>query len=365
MKKINQKIKSDIKLRNMTQVQVAEKMDMSYKMLNYWLKGNKEMPLDMYLNLLNAVYSEVTDEKITEYAKHINSTLRIQELFEWCWQNSKTEIADHIFGKLQGVKSWEKYLEIQTLIFKRNNGLSKEEFYQKIDGIELIKGDMIETKLIYHLAMLYFEYDNLALGLLQYRVNKIFNILDKINSSYIKKSIGIKVQHIMLVWLFKTSQTDKFVESLKLIEDEFTPQEFPRVMKYLFYTCAEFYMFTNPQKSRSYIEKSMRIKVKSTDYANTEMKKTLDFINIYTGNYEALYLEDARETAYYLIKTGRREEGVKLLKEMDKLDSPFSLYYLGLGTGELSYYFKSIERFSQQGNYHYMQLPLNEIRKLS
>ncbi len=75
--------------------------------------------------------------------------------------------------------------------------------------------------------------------------------------------------------------------------------------------------------------------------------------NIWNAHEACPETNDQSEIAHYLIKNGRKEEGLTILQGLEP--SAFRYYYMWLATKKLNYLYKSVEKFKQHKDYFFLK----------
>ncbi len=133
------------------------------------------------------------------------------------------------------------------------------------------------------------------------------------------------------------------------------------------------YMFESYEKSMEYFHKALSI----CNVSNKEeqIKNSMNFVNNYWGknpdflDYSSDTVSDKHEVAFHYIQSGRQDEGINLLNELNFEElthgqKGFNLFYKGLATGNKNFYYESVRHFNLAGEKFYKKLPLIELRKL-
>ncbi|GAE36509.1 AimR family lysis-lysogeny pheromone receptor [Halalkalibacter akibai] len=316
-------------------------------------------------------------DDLEEFITHVDPESYIARVaLEYLVINSKSDLLEKLIEKLltstsEESRTWAEVYQIDHLLYKQEISLieaTKQLTYKKVKSDEL--ATLIKVFQLYN----YYDLKNFEMraSLSSLVAVEIPQLID----GFMKNSLLCREKLIMQgVHLHLNEVEESRKCGLELLENALTPS-----MKAIAYNLLGIsYIICNKDMALENFHKSIDLAKnlqnnRMLDQAQISMNFTYCYWNetdkLKEDLYELTSLNNKQGFAFYLIKTGKKNEALKILDDIDlKIDNDylkaFDQYYRGLISGERLYFQKSTKYFELAGNLYFRQLPLNELNRIN
>lgn len=352
-----------------TKKDIAKNAGKDINAITRFVEG-KPIEFGAALNITKKYFPKDELSIINDYCKHVRlkNERSALEYYILCGEKG---FANQLIEKLKRSDNrhdieWANFYEIELKRMK--DKISSSEVIQQIENSY---PETLEMKVYSSIlkAYCYFE-------------QKRFDVAEMILSETEARASLIKNEFVRSSYLIRIGQG---VSSLSLKKNDIVNCR--RYSKYItsslssssllaaiYNTLGNSYIFEDPQKAIMYLEKSRSMYLESgRERSRRVVENSINFVQSLHG-LEPTYLiltdeiSDIHANAHYHL----REKNNKIANELlDKViiepDNHFSkgfhYYYRGEITGDDEYYFKSIAEFKRIGDYFYVNLSIDALRK--
>lgn len=370
MRKLLDRLHEEQKKRNIKNKEIAYELNVSAGTVSNWYKGTHVITFENYMQLVKHIctdrykYETFIVDFITKMhkIKQVDEIKQIKLAIEWCFNNGKAHIAEKLINRY---KEYDQVFELYELLLRRNKRLvSNEEFYILVDRFKKSKKiDDVDTMALSEIMTMYahFSLYNYNMFFLK---SEAYRFISQISEQYLRKSFDLRFCEIQAFAELKENNT-KEAEIIALdATKETNTIEFPLNAISMYSILGELHLFTDYEKSNEYISKAFEIlsylPASGNKYREESLKATHDFINIFHGKYNSLYLNNDAEKAYYFAKIGKREAALELLNKLEKQNgklTPHQLYYKAIACGSEEIMKQSEDGFFNYRDKFYINLP--------
>lgn len=374
MKRLMERIKSDAEKRNITNIEIAKKLNVSKSQVSHYFNDNNRISFEKFLDLILLIYDEWDEELISRYCKVTDKPEHDREALEWCMLNSKHDLALFLIEKikLKKDKKEQNLAGLYELLLRRYKGeFTPQQFLEELENIK-VKGNMRKESIVFiNILSVYGHGDFKNYKAVHFFAELAMKELRGIKNQFIKNAYEIRVNDC-LAFSFKNMGHLKEAEDicLKCIT-EGNERYYPVVVNSMYCLLSEIYMFNNYEKSLHYINYALRMtekeNMKMYKKRKSDLESTHDFIKIVNRDYNGLFLNDPEEKAHYLARLGTtksRREALHILSEIEKKNgglSNFQKFYKALALNDKELMLEVYKGFLIQGVIYYSALPYKEI----
>ena len=337
-----------------------------YKFLN---ESDREMDsLKSLVNIVEYLFPRNLLDVMNEYFKTINPSGKLaRQALEYSHFNNlsvRHELIDRMMSSGNSEsKEWATLYEI----FKT---LSKDPL-KSMDVLNVLKTKTIEMtafKLIMQLYCCYYL-DNLHMVELISR--NCDSEISKIKNDYINENYRIRLLTVICVLNLDKNELIKSRQlSFRLLEICNRPQTFGAIYQNIGMT----YLYEDYEKGEEYLQKALWY------YRTHKIEKDGNIhssLNIHRAYWRKPLFDkredgevyDKHDVIMYYVRIGDKQKAIELLntineEELNIRDKAFHLYSRGIVYEDVKYFYESIKCFQKIGDRFYMNLPLEELRKL-
>ncbi|MCP3742739.1 AimR family lysis-lysogeny pheromone receptor [Rossellomorea sp. BNER] len=384
MKVIMSEIKKEMEKQGIKQKVIGP--EIGSKNLSNNLSGKEQMAFIPFVKLVNLIFKEEEGLILNYIKRFLDKTTRdenIRVALEWSIQTGHTDMLRTAIKKCKQIKGSAKnekkkerdsknethkqLAKIYELFIKRNElNVERVDFFFKLEEIRNSTISRIEPEVLLKIGRLHYysESGNYRGILDEVRFIETGNV----TQNYLKDSFTLRVLEQKARALLKYENDYKgandVLKEILTYDRDLYAFSIINALSLL----AELNTLDNYDLANKYIVEAIRLSSKiksSSSYARQErmLKSTHDFIQLYHGRFNNLYLTDPAENIFYLIKKGDKEsfqEAIKLLNELELTNgilSPFQLYYKAIATGEKRYLIESQREFHRLGDFYYSRIP--------
>jgi tetratricopeptide (TPR) repeat protein len=328
----------------------------------------------MLMNELITPETFLSIENLEEFIEHVDPESYLARVtLEYLVINSKSDLLEKLIEKLltsscEESRDWADVYQIDHLVYKQEMSLieaTQQLTYKKVKSCEL--ATLIKVFQLYN----YYDLKNFEM------IATLSLLVDaeirKLGEGFMKNSLLCRQSIVMQAIHLQINDIEKSREcGLKLLDSALTA-----TMQAVSYNLlGNSYILSDKEKALVFFNKSLIIsnKLRQKRLIN-DILMSINFVYCYWGEPEKTSFNDVNSInlnykhsfAYFLIKSSRYEEALKILDEIEpRLDNDylkgFDYYYRGLINKDVTCFERSSKYFELAGNYYYRQLPLNEIQ---
>jgi hypothetical protein len=364
MEKVIGSIKEDAKKQKITNKEIAKFLGISSGQVTHYFNLTNKMPFSKFADLCRLIYQDESkiEPKLISYIEQISKIEYIREAAEWFSNNGKRKLLEKTL-KLKGKD--DALLRIYELLLLRNKRQIKaQDFYIQLDALKDISLDYPEWKALIRIATLYGFWDLKSYSMIPFLAEEALKQTDEITNQYLQKSFRIRVLEVKAIVEMKRNNLEAAEKlALEVIQNE---KDNPLSANSMFSLLSEMYVFRNYERSIEYIRKAMAqfSLLNLIGYSNRQgmLEATHDFVNIYHGKTDFLFLTDPSEEAHFLARKGTNKDKKKALEMLSKIEkenhqlSSHQLYYKALCTGKKEDMDNALNQFIINGDLFYSYL---------
>lgn len=373
LKKLIGQVRDDAKNKKITNKVLAQRTNMSESQVSNYLKCKYRMPFIIFVEIVRSIYDnqEKIDDLINKFINSTNKPDNIKEALEWFSMNGDVKMVQSILKK---ASKDDAIYNIYRLLAKRNlKTIDAKEFYRKIDKIRDGSLNTPEEKALCRIATLNAHTDLNEYRLIPFLAEEAMKIVETISNQFLRKSYSIRLLELQA---YSEMMRNNIEQSEKLafeIAREENLSNFPIYVCAMYNLLSELYVFRSYDKAQEYNKTAFSVFRQHISFTNKKrlciLESTHDFINIFHGKLDNLFLNDPAEKAHYLIKKGTSKDIQNALEILENLYeknghlSPHQLYYKALATNNKKDMEISLNAFEERGNIFYSQLPKLKLRQ--
>jgi hypothetical protein len=350
---------------HITWASIAKELKMTPSALSHFRKKGTELGFGALLKLCKLVFPKNYIDILADWSLNLNKPSNIKYALEFLAANRKIEHIKSFYNNSDLYPS-KQIRELIYAYFLLTNHLTS--FLNSEDLFNIVsmkkKAKLDETLFILEISEAYYynginNIDKVAQSL---EVSKM--ILSRIEDPLLNKLYTYRIIELeSIVLLFnKSDTTGSRLLSEKIIKSEcgFYCATF---FADAYYRIGMSFLFESPDMCLANLRKAKEfyLKDKKENAADNLERNEITFARIYWGidTKEAFDLEDSYKT-FQLIKEGKIKQACDLVSKLDS-ESPFTLYYKGLATGDVTTLLESLVTFKNKGNFFYAQLPIKAL----
>jgi hypothetical protein len=390
MKKLMSRLWEDKKKKKITNAYIAKQLKLSSTSVTNYAKDPvdekfQHISFANFIKLTNIIYTgdfeaNKKQEAIKEFSVENFRKDNDREILEWLSNRGEEELLTVVIQRVKGDEYHGSLGELYELLLMRKRDKQKavsqekldinEEFYFAIDKIKMEGHNTLqEVKSLLNICHLYALWGLGGHNTIETLALRALSELENINSQYLKTSYKVRIYEMMIYAYLKINNSDKLLESHKMIDTVENLERFPIVINSVYRSLAEFYAIKDYGKSMYFIEKAFSVyqnNIGGFEKRIREMESTHDFIKIVNGEYNDLYLSDRMEKAHLFAKIGRRKEALEILNEKggDETLTAHQLYYKALATNDRGYMKRAYKKFNEKGDTFYSEFIIDEMEKM-
>lgn len=374
MKRLMNRIKSDIEKQNITNKEIAKALGVSEALISNYFNLRNRISFVKFLDLINFVYGEEPEHIIKEFCLKTEKLENDREALEWCSLNSKGELVEIMINKVknQDNKTQRTFALLYELLVDRYKcSLSPEEFLIRLEEIKMSGNVRQEAGVFINILSMYGHFDFKSSQVIKFYAKLAMTGLEKIANTFIKESYKIRINEMLAISSMKQQELEKSKQLCQLIITQQNEMRYPVIVNSIYCLLSELYVFSDYDKSLFYINKALlmteKVNMKLYKRRRKDLEATHDFIKITNNDFSSLYLTDKAEQAHYFAKRGTVESRKTALRLLDELEhengrlSLFQQYYKALALQDMELMRRTYEDFLRQGETYYAQLPFNEL----
>ncbi|KAA0784329.1 AimR family lysis-lysogeny pheromone receptor [Bacillus sp. BB56-3] len=381
-----QEINVDKKKKKITNEQLADWLGVSKGFISQIFSGTSRITFMDFVNMVRYIYQDEERERrlIFEFCTGTTKPLNLCVAMEFASVEREYDLLNFLVQK--GLNHHNAMVKecatFYDYIYKRFKGKLKGNRLWSAIMNEKKKPSYVEMKSLHALIIMYSfidaaEYNSLLkfspMDHMDVNAEEAKNEEEaknkekKINDEYIKRSYEIRVKELQVIaHLMNNNVNESRKIALEAISTK-NANDFPAFTASIYHYLGQSYLHEDVKKSIEWVEKA---KILLESYKTDKFEKsiqtfneTLDFIKIEAEiDLHTIVPRSLGEMAHLFIKLNRKEEATKILnqrleEDKDGAGKPYYYYYLGLATGEKSYFEKSRVLFEQHGNRFYAELP--------
>lgn len=369
MKRLMNKLKIDAEKRNpkVTGKKLAPILSVSPGMISNYYNNTSEISAYKFIQMSQEIYKDnpaAQMERMGEFVEKTTKEESLLELLEWVSNSSLGLTIEQVERRARSLDLLHDDIQIYKLLFlRKQRKVGNSEFFFKIEELKRLSSLRKESEILLQIATLY--------SLVSIRPCKdvadlAANILERVNlmeDGYIKSSFRVRIKEVIAVISFYNDDLAKVYSICRQLTEEDSIRNFPFPAISAFNIMAQANLETEDislENILNAIELYNRVKLLSTHQLKEEsLYSTHDFIKIFHGQFEGLYLMDLSEQVHLYAKTNKAEEALSLLEQI-KLDkstySGHQYYYRWLVTGDAQDKEGAIMAFADSGNKFYTRV---------
>ncbi|CAM4106246.1 AimR family lysis-lysogeny pheromone receptor [Mesobacillus thioparans] len=364
MKKVMESIKEDARKRKITNKEIAKFLGISSGQVTHYFNLTNKIPFSKFTELCRYIYEEETkiEPHLISYVEKISKKEYIREAVEWFSNNGKRMLLEKVL-ELKGEE--DPLLRIYSLLLLRNKReIKAQDFYIRLDALRDKSLDYPEWKALIRIATLYAFWDLKSFSMIPFIAEEALKQAEMITNQYLQKSYQTRVLEVKAIVEMKRNnleESEKF--AMEVIRNE---NDNPLSANSMYSLLSEMYVFRNYERSVEYISKALAqfSALELTGYSNRQgmLEATHDFIKIYHGKTDFLFLTDPSEEAHFLARKGTDKDKKRALEILSKIEnenhrlSSHQLYYKALCTGKKEDMDNALNQFIINGDLFYSYL---------
>lgn len=358
-------IREDAQKGKINNKKIAKELNVSEGTVSNYFNLTYRIPFNKLIELLNLIYDDNkhSEKVISEFLEKTDKLDNIKEAVEFFSINGDYRWVTKLIKKH---KNEDSIFRVYELLLKRNRKkIEKKDFYRNVELCKENGLSSLEMKILCSIAHAYANLDFNAYNTLEFLVNDILSLTDKLNKEFLKFAYRLRCYELLAVANLMRCEYKAAEEILIKALSETNSNHFPISTSSFLNLLSELYVFTDFNKSLDYNLKAFDVFNKSK-CNNTNrlsiLEATHDFIKIHHNDYSNLFLSSPAEKAHFYAKIGGAENQTYALKILDEIEknstlSPFQLYYKGLALRDKTLLEKSEYEFLSKGSLHYAYLP--------
>lgn len=364
MEKLIESIKEDAKKQKITNKKIAKFLEVSSGQVTHYFNLTNKIPFSKFTDLCRLIYQDEIriEPKLVSYIEQISKKEYIREAAEWFANNGKRKLLEKVLI-LKGEE--DPLLRIYALLLLRNKReLNGQDFYIQLDELRDKPLDYPEWKALIRIAGLYAFLDLKSYSMISFLAEEALQHTKAITNQYIKSSYRLRVLEIKAISEMKRNNIETS-EKLALEVIQFQDDN-PLPANSMYSLLSELYAFRDYNKSIYYINKALvqfaSLNLEGYSKRKGMLEATHDFIKIYHGKTDFLYLSDSAEEAHFLAKKDTdesKQKALKILADIEKENnqlSPHQVFYKALCTSKKEDMDEALNRFIINGDLFYSYL---------
>ncbi|WP_332631473.1 AimR family lysis-lysogeny pheromone receptor [Halalkalibacter flavus] len=289
--------------------------------------------------------------------------------------NSKSDLVETLIGRLldsssEESREWAEVYKIDHLVYKQEMNLIEaiqQLTYTTVRAPEL--STLIKVFQLYNYSSQK-EFEMIA------SLSELVNAeICRLEEGFMKTSLLCRYMVTMQSVYLHLNDVEKSREcGENIVEFALTPT----MKSVALLGLANSYILNDKAQAVNYFKKSLALSEELKHEAlKTVINKNLNFTYCYWKELESVNLnfmklsnlDNKQEFAYYLIQSGKPDDALKLLDEIESKIvndylKAFNYYYKGLISGDRVFFEKSSRFFELSGDFYYRQLATNELDKI-
>jgi hypothetical protein len=371
LKKVMESIKEDARKQKITNKEIAKFLGISSGQVTHYFTLTNKIPFSKFTDLCRLIYQDETriEPKLVSYIEQISKREYIREAAEWFSNNGKRELLEKVL-MLKGEE--DPLLKIYELLLLRNKRQIKaQDFYIKLDALKDKSLEYPEWKALIRIATLYGFWDLKSYSMIPFLAEEALKQTEEITNQYLQKSYRIRVLEVKAIVEMKRNNLEASEKlAMEVIKNE---HDNPLSANSMLSLLSEMYVFRSYERSIEYINKALVqfSLLNLAGYSNRQgmLEATHDFVKIYHGKTDFLFLTDPSEEAHFLARKGTDKDKKRALEILSQIEnenhrlSSHQLYYKALCTGKKEDMDNALNQFIINGDlfYSYLARETNDV----
>ncbi|GAA0379097.1 AimR family lysis-lysogeny pheromone receptor [Bacillus horti] len=356
---------------NIDQRKLARIAGLSESSISRFLHGFEEVNFESVLKMVKHLYPQEEIEIMRDYIVTQKSR-NARHGLEYCIMNKLTDELEVLIENLKDSanpldKEWAgMYVLIRVM---EKGDIALEDLLIKVEmyNPKEIEMDVLKSILKGYIYFNLNEYQSLT-----FHVRDVEHKIIKIKSNFIKDSF--KVRYSLLMSTVK-KQTNDLESSRNFSYIVLGQEHFQHVKGTAYHQIGYSYMLDDFHKADEKFNKAMNFYIsQQNEHHINKLKLDRCFLYSYHQLDQDfnLPLENCSHLLNYIFYLIQKDEQSLALSHLNEIneenlsdwDQAFYWYYTGLLTEDTSDFYKSVEHFIQLGEYFFLRLPIDELRKL-
>ncbi|MEE6134589.1 AimR family lysis-lysogeny pheromone receptor [Priestia sp. GS2] len=372
-KKLMAIIDYELEKKGITKGEVAKQLGVSNGTITNLFNLKHKVGYIKFIELTRVAFGKYHHEYIEMFCRDSHEKVE-REALEWAYSNSNMKVLKLLIEKASLKARVDPIVAVYELQMRRiEKTISVQDFFDKIEDLSYQDPKCLdlETFILLGISTVYHYVDVAAYKAVASKAKNLLKQIQNIKNQYLRMAYSIRVKLALIISSMRSNE----LVLAKEIGAELTNKEildmFPLYYNNALVCLSEIYVFTNKEKSYSYIECSVNLMKDGYFDENPKWKKiiksTHDFLHIYHNDYDNLFLEDKAEQAHFFAKKncpGSKERALDIIQELEDQNgylTNFQAYYKALATKDISMMYIAKDRFYQSGDFFYVQMAQNLI----
>ncbi|WP_345242485.1 AimR family lysis-lysogeny pheromone receptor [Pontibacillus salipaludis] len=343
-----------------SQKDLADYLDVSSSALSSYLNGDKELGF-AYLSKASGFLGDFEERMITkaclEFTRANNVKCALEFLSTRCKLDELEERLETVFFKRS-----DEWVDVYKLVLDFQRWQSEPETL-----LCDIRDAMKRTKTPELIALLHVLEAGVYVHLAEYKpvlrlAEHNLAYIDGLKDSYIKRSLSVRVyEQLANTYLYAYNQPEKAREYAELVIQSKIGDNFTADAHLLIGTS---HWFTDLNAATESLKTAAALyrKIGRAEFAHSVLSNNLELIRTYHGvGLDELDGLSDEVKAYKLSLRGGEAEVLALIEA--EPDEAFRLHYLGLHTGDLTYFWRALGAFKKRSDNFLAYLPFAELVK--
>ncbi|KQL54529.1 hypothetical protein AN964_14185 [Heyndrickxia shackletonii] len=352
--------------KNLTVHALTDILELGQSTLTRLLKNQRELEFTYVLKVVryllpNDEIRVMSEFMVNEITKPKNFKLAI----EYCSMNRLLEIMGILLNKAAESKNEELSGEIYTVyshqLCLQKSEISAQELFTFSNNIRC---KYKESKILSEIQSLYALYFMKEYSFFNFQLS-ILNLekqINEIDCPFMRNSFLTRfseLMHIVKLNVHRDIPSSRKYASYVLNSNNAGFMYHCSSLFSLGYS----YFFEDPAKAISYFEQAKDIYIANGRIDIAEIvDSTIEFIKIY-WDIPVTNVIDVENHCYYLIKNGDNEKGINKLLEIESNSEPdpYRYFFIGEGTKDVTWLYKSLKLFIKRGDYFISDIVVNSL----
>lgn len=362
MKDARVMLENAIQENNANQKDLANFLGVSGPTISNYIHGTKELGFQR-ISKASGFLGDFQERILTQACTEFNGAANVKNALEYLATHGKVEELEHRIETAFFSKSSE-WVEVYTLVldFLRHQTDNETLLCDIRDVLKRVKTPELIALLYAIETNLYIRLDENKPVLRLATHNLAF--IESLQESYIKQSLLVRVYEQLAntsLYAMNEPETARYYAERVIrsnIGAKFSADSFTLI--------GMSYWFEDLDAAVENLKTAAHLyaKIGRADVADAILRKNIEVIRAYWGvGLDEVAGLDAEEVAYKRLKGGVADDEETLALIAKESDEPFRLYYLGLATKDLTYYWQALGAFLARGDRFYAYLPYSELAK--
>lgn len=355
---------------NIDQRKLSKIANVNESSISRFLNGHDELNFEGVLRIVKYLYSEEEQQIMAWYIPQLKSK-NARLALEYCVMNHMWDLVDHLIDLLSVSsnpvdKEWAAMY--QYIRSRKANEISSIELLKQV---EMFKPKEPDIDVLRSIFKAYIYYDMREIQSLRLHIFGVDHLIEDLKSQFLRDSFKVRLGLILHIIYLSDNELDLARSYCKKIIDQ---NFFEKPKATAYFNLGVSYTLEDYVKAHKYLQLAADHSSARNSPFQRQVKIAFNFLYSHWGvEREFNDSLDSDEFClgfiYYLIK---KNESAKAQQYLNKIDivklsdwnKAFYYYYKGLLTKDTDSYYISVELFLDRSNYYYLQLPLEELRKL-